>query len=207
MVSFAILLIVVACISLAVSYFKKSWRTFLLVTSAFAVINSVIAAPLNWMSLLKGYGFRLNPIASSSPPVPVAKLVLPMDSPEVIIQKMGCHVCHKIPHIPVSRDSTFGPILIEGTMARIRIASPEYLERVKAGKAGATTPREYVIESILDPSAFILSGFEKKENPHESLMYPHYSYQFTREGLENLVKFLLTLDVKAAADEGLMFAH
>jgi len=207
MIFVAILLIIVACGAVVLAFFKKRWRTFLLVTSVFALLNSGIAAPLNWMSLVKGYGFWLSPIVSSSPPLPIGKLALPTDAPEVIIQKMGCYVCHKIPHVPASRNSNVGPILIEGTMAPMRITSPEYRERVKAGKAHATTPREYVMESILDPSAFIVSGYAKKEKSDESLMYPHYANQFTRGGLEKLVEFLLALDVKTAAEEGLMFAH
>jgi hypothetical protein len=207
MIFVAILLIMIACITFVLAFFKKRWRAFLLVTGFFALINSGIAAPLNWQSLLRGYGFWLSPISSSSPPLPIAKLALPIDSPEVMIQKMGCYVCHKIPHIPSSRNSNVGPILIEKTTAAMRIASSKYQTRVKAGKAHATTPREYVIESILEPSAFIVPGFEKSENSDESLMYPHYANRFTRRGLEKLVEFLLTLDATAAAQDGLMFAH
>jgi hypothetical protein len=207
MVSVAVLLIIVACAAVVLAFFKKRWRTFLLVTSFFALLNSGIAAPLNWISLLKGYGFWLSPIASTSPPIPIEKLALPTDAPEAIIQKMGCYVCHKIPHVPASRNSNVGPLLIEGTMAPIRIASAEYRERVKAGKAHATTPREYIIESILDPSAFIVPGYAKREKSDESLMYPRYANRFTQGGLEKLVEFLLALDVKTAAEEGLIFAH
>jgi len=207
MIYAAILLITISCFTLILAFFNKRWRAFLLVTSFFALINSSIAAPLNWMSLLSGYGFWLSPISSSFPPVPIDKLALPTDTPEDMIQKMGCHICHKIPHIPASRNSIVGPILIEKTMAPMRIASSEYQARVKVGKAHAISPREYVIESILDPSAFIVPGFEKKEGPDESPMYPHYANRFTRSGLEKLVAFLLTLDAKAAAQEGLMFAH
>jgi hypothetical protein len=92
-------------------------------------------------------------------------------------------------------------------MAPVRIASPEYLERVKMGMASAKTPREYVIESILNPSAFIVPGFDRKENHLISPMYPYYAQRFTQEGLEKLADFLLTLDAKTAAKEGLMFAH
>lgn len=207
MIYAAIFLIIVSCFTLVLAFFIKRWRAFLLVTSFFALINSGIAAPLNWMSLLRGYGFWLSPISSSSPPVPINRLALPTDTPEAMIQKMGCHVCHKIPHIPASRNSNVGPILIEKTLAPMRIASPEYQARVKSGKAHATTPREYVIESVLDPGAFIVPGFEKKENPHVSPMFPHYAERFTQGGLEKLVEFLLTLDAKTAAQEGLMFAH
>jgi hypothetical protein len=207
MIFVAILLVIVSFVSLILAFFIKRWRTFLLVTSFFALINSDIAAPINWLSFLRGYGFRLSPIAFTTPPIPINRLALPIDTPEVIIQKMGCYVCHKIPHIPEARFSSVGPILIEKTIAPLRIASPEYQERVKMGKAGAQTPREYVIESILNPGAFIVPGFDRKDNPLISPMYPYYAQRFTRGGLEKLADFLLTLDAKTAAQEGLMFAH
>ena len=207
MIFVAILLLVVSCGSLILAVFIRRWRTFLLVTTFFALINSGIAAPLNWISFLKGYGFWLRPIAATEPPSPVNRLALPTDTPEAMIQKMGCYVCHKIPHVPQARFSDVGPILIEKTTAPVRITSPEYLERVKMGKAGAKTPREYVIESILNPSAFIVPGFDRKENHLISPMYPDYAQRFTQAGLEKLADFLLTLDAKTAAQEGLMFAH
>jgi hypothetical protein len=120
---------------------------------------------------------------------------------------MGCHVCHKIPYIPESRSSVVGPVLIPGTLAPIWIASPAYRARVEAGKAGAATPREYVIESILDPSAFIVPGYESKQNPERSLMFPHYDKRFTEGGLERVVDYLLTLDLEDARKEGMIFAH
>ena len=203
----AIILIGVFFVSFILSFFMKRWRTYLLVTGFFALINSFIAAPLNWTSLAGGYGFRLTPISPSSPSVPTLKLALPTDTPEVIIQKMGCYVCHKIPHIAASRFSSVGPLLVLKTTAPTRITDPEYQARVAIGKARANTLREYIIESILDPDAFIVPGFEKADNPEESPMYHHYDKRFTQGGLEKLADFLLTLDVKSAAQDGLIFIH
>jgi len=213
----AIILIIVSSIALVLSFLIKRWRAFLLLTSFFALLNSFIAAPQSWISLFTDRGLQpedemgdligLIPLSPTSPPVPVNQRALPTDTPEAIIQKMGCFVCHMIPHIPQARSSNLGPLLVSKTTAFLRIASPEYQARLKAGKASATTPRDYVIESILNPNAFIVPGYERKENPEESPMYQHYAERFTSGGLQTLVAFLLTLDVEAAAKEGLIFTH
>jgi hypothetical protein len=207
MIYLAIGLGIVAAICLVVGLFWSRARVFLLVISFLALANSYAAAPLNWISFAKGSGFWLSPILPRTPPIPLEKLALPTDSPESIIQKMGCYVCHKIPRIPLSRQSDYGPILIPGTMAPRWITSSIYQERVKAGKAKATTPREYISESILNPDAFIVPGYSDKNDPEKSLMYPHYAERFTQSGLEVLVNYLLTLDVQAAVQDGLIVGH
>ncbi|MEW6324474.1 MAG: hypothetical protein AB1515_03705 [Nitrospirota bacterium] len=133
-----------------------------------------------------------------------AQMALPTDTPEVIIQKMGCAVCHKIPAIRGARVGVVGPVLILRTTAAQRLASPEYQARVKAGLAHATTPKEYVIESIVDPGAFIVPGFELEKNPKALPMYPHYRERFTDEALTFLALFLLQLDEELARQEGLL---
>ena len=207
MIFVALLLLTTSFITLLLSIFIKRWKAYLILTGVFALINSYIAAPLNWTSAVKGYGFFLPPITAVSPSVPPHKLALPIDSPEVIIHKMGCYICHKIPHISASRFSNIGPVLIPKTTAPQRIASASYQNQVASGKANASTPREYVIESIINPDAYIVPGYEKKDNPEESMMFHHYDKRFTQGGLEKLADHLLTLDVRAAAREGLIFAH
>jgi hypothetical protein len=203
----AVSLIFVSVISLVLSFFWARARALLLIVTFFALLNSFFSAPLNWMSFVQGSGFRLSAISPSDPPIELHKLALPTDSPEKIILKMGCHVCHKIPHIPQSRRSDFGPVLISGTTAARWMATEEYQERVRAGKANATTPREYVIESILDPDAFIVPGFTDPKDPEISPMYPHYAKRFTPGALEKLADYLLTLEVRAAVEDGLILAH
>jgi hypothetical protein len=207
MIYLAIGLIGLASICLLLAIFWTRVRIFLLVFSFLALANSYAAAPLNWISFVKGSGFWLTPILSHTPPLPLEKLALPTDSPKAIIQKMGCFVCHKIPGISQSRQSDYGPLLIPGTTAQQWVTSPDYQARVKAGKARATTPREYIIESILNPDAFIVPGYSDKSNPDQSLMYPHYAERFTRDGLERLADYLLTLDAQAALQDGLIFGH
>lgn len=137
--------------------------------------------------------------APAGPPVALAT-----DTPEQIITKMGCFACHKIPTVALARFGAVGPLLIEGTNAAKRIASPEYQKRVKAGKAHAKTPKEYVMESIVNPNAFIVPGFENKSNPEISPMIQDFATKFTYGALEKMADFLLSLDEKAAIKDGLL---
>ncbi len=125
------------------------------------------------------------------------------DKPEDMIMKMGCVACHKIP-TTAAKFGAVGPVLIEKTNAPKRIASPEYRARVKAGKAHATTPKQYVIESIVNPSAYIVPDFVQKSNPEVSAMLPDFAKKFTYEALDKLADFLLNIDEAAAIKDGMM---
>lgn len=207
MTTVALVLVAVSLGTFLSSFFLRRWRIFLAVTAVFALANAVIAAPLNWLSLVKGHEFVLKAIVAETPPVPIRKLALPTDTPKAIIRKMGCFVCHKIPDIPESRYSTLAPVLIPKTLAALRITSPEYLARVESGDAHATTAKEYVIESILHPNAFVVPGYEDPNNPGHSRMYPHYGKRFTRGGLDVLADFLLTIGVEDAIHDGYIVGH
>lgn len=137
------------------------------------------------------------PVAGLDP----KKLALKDDSPDQIVQKMGCFACHRIPTIEFAKTGAVGPLLIEGENAARRIKSPEYKEAMKAGKAFATTPKEYVIESIMDPSAFIVPGFPAPGG--KSLMPPNFGEKFTYAAVSKLADFLLSLDAQAAIKDGL----
>ncbi len=128
-------------------------------------------------------------------------IALKDDDPATMIQKMACAACHRIPTIAGATAAVIGPLLTEGTNAKNRIKSAEYKAAVKAGKAGATTPKEYIIESIMDPSAFIVPGFPA---PGGKSMMPHnFAEKFTYAGVSKLADFLLSLDVEAAKKEKL----
>jgi hypothetical protein len=157
----------------------------------------------------------MTPAPVPPPPRPISKeeadarfhdsqTALPTDTPAVIVQKMGCFVCHKIPTIPNANVGTNGPVLMLKTTARLRLASPEYQARVKEGLAHATTPLDYVVESIVDPSAFIVPGYDKTVNPTVIPMYPQYKERFTPEALKFFALFLLQLDEPMAREEGLL---
>ncbi|MGH7273169.1 MAG: nitric oxide reductase, partial [Nitrospiria bacterium] len=132
-------------------------------------------------------------------PVPIGPPVaLATDTPEQMILKMACFACHKIPTIAMARFGAVGPLLIEKTNAPKRLASPEYHARLRAGKASAKTPKEYVMESIVHPNAYILPEFVNKANPEVSPMMQDFAQKFTYGALEKLADFLLTLDEETA---------
>lgn len=130
------------------------------------------------------------------------KLALETDSPEQIIEKMGCSSCHQIPGM-LWKTGTLGPILIEKVLAPKRLASPEYQLRLKTGKASAHSPREYVMESIVSPDHFISPDFIYHSNSEHSIMPAGYDQKFTYAALEKLVDYLLILDCDSAKKEGL----
>jgi len=112
--------------------------------------------------------------------------VFPDDTPEQIIKKMRCNACHTISTIKNAWGYD-GPVLALKANARKRLESAEYQRAKKAGTAHATTPREYVKESILNPDAFIVPGYP-------NVMLKDFGDRLTPASLEKLVDFLLTLD-------------
>ena len=129
--------------------------------------------------------------APAGPPV-----MMNTDTPEQIVQKGMCFACHKIPGISLAKSGMVGPLLIEKTNAPNRIKSAEYQKAVKEGKAHARTAKEYVMESIMKPDAFIVPGFADD-------MPKDFSHKFTVSGLEKMVDYLLQQDAAAAIKEGL----
>ncbi|MGQ0810500.1 MAG: c-type cytochrome [Nitrospiraceae bacterium] len=74
-----------------------------------------------------------------------------------IFTKAGCVACHTIPGIE-GAIGTIGPKLVEGTNAPNRIKDPTY-------KGGAKTVREYITESVISPSTFVVKGFPDNQMP------------------------------------------
>ena len=137
------------------------------------------------------------------PPVPGQPVVSGDETPEEIVAKLGCGVCHQIPGIVTARTGVEGPLLIARVTAARRLASPEYQAAVAAGRAQARTPMEYLVESILRPGAFVVPAFELPERPFESAMPGHFGGTFTPAGLEKLADYLLGQDCAAARRDGL----
>lgn len=74
-----------------------------------------------------------------------------------IFAKAQCVSCHTIPGIP-GATGTIGPKLEEGTTAPQRIKDPTY-------KGTAKSAAEYIMESIVDPSAYVVKPFPDKTMP------------------------------------------
>jgi len=126
----------------------------------------------------------------------LTKTALLTDTPEIMIEKMSCFVCHKIPTVPVATIGLLGPALTLKNDAALRVNSAEYQLAVKEGRAHATTPQEYVLESILDPQAFVPPEFTSREG-----MPTNYNEKFTVGALNKLVDFLLTLDENSGKED------
>jgi len=136
--------------------------------------------------------------APAGPPIALAS-----DKVEQIFAKMGCIACHQIPGIAASKFGMIGPLLLEGHNAPKRIASAEYQAQVKAGKAHAKTPKDYIMESIMNPNAFIVPAFTPKTNPTVSPMIQDFATKFTYGALENVADYLLAQNCDTAKKDGL----
>ncbi len=99
---------------------------------------------------------------------------------DTLFAKAGCTACHTIPGI---KDATgkVGPELWEGTNAPKRIKDGGY-----AGKAKTT--KEYITESILDPSAYVVTDYPDDQMPKD------FGVKLTGGALSKIVDYLASLE-------------
>lgn len=86
--------------------------------------------------------------------VPLATGTEPLDK---LFVQSGCAVCHTIPGIAPALGRE-GPRLVLGTNGSLRLADPQY-------EGTATTVREYIQESILNPGAYVVPGYSDRVMP------------------------------------------
>jgi hypothetical protein len=141
-----------------------------------------------------GEGAKAEQAAGGAAPGPT--IALDTDTPEQIVTKMGCFACHKVPGISIAKIGMVGPLLIEGTNAPNRIRSPEYKKAMAEGKVHATTPKDYIMESIMNPGAFIVPGFNDD-------MLKDFATKFTFAALSKMADYLLDQTAEKAIKEGL----
>lgn len=99
-----------------------------------------------------------------------------------IINTLGCPLCHTIPGIEGALGE-LGPKLHEKVNAPNRIKDPKY-------KGKAKNTREYVRESILDPSAYVVFNEEAGEPFPDGLMPTTFSQMLSVQALDKLVDFI-----------------
>ncbi len=99
------------------------------------------------------------PGAAPAGPVPGAPVVTGDEPVNEIFTKALCFVCHTIPGIDVAK-GVVGPKLVEKTNAPLRLKDPAY-------KGKATSVREYIMESIITPSAYVVKPFPDKIMPQD----------------------------------------
>ncbi|HET8720664.1 MAG TPA: c-type cytochrome [Nitrospira sp.] len=100
-----------------------------------------------------------------------------------IFAKAQCVVCHTIPGIP-GATGTQGPKLEEGTNAPNRIKDPAY-------KGNAHSTPEYIMESVVSPSTYVVKGFP------DNLMPKVFGQKLSAGALKKIVDYLS--QVKAGA--------
>jgi mono/diheme cytochrome c family protein len=95
-----------------------------------------------------------------------------------IFVQAGCVVCHTIPGIPEARGRE-GPKLTLGVTGERRLADPDYHGEAK-------TVREYIVESILTPGAYVVPGYADRVMPR------WYGQKLTAAALDKIAEYLET---------------
>ncbi len=93
-----------------------------------------------------------------------------------IFAKAQCTMCHTIPGIPGAVGKQ-GPLLEEGTNAPNRLKDPAY-------KGSAHNTQEYIMESVVDPSMYVVKGFP------DNLMPKIFGQQLSAGALKKIVDYL-----------------
>ena len=121
------------------------------------LLIAAITLGLLW-SLLSG---REPPVAKSRPAALLIPEMVPLvtgdESTALIFTRAGCPVCHRIPGI-AGADGRVGPPLWLGTSGTQRLRDPEYHGMAK-------TVHEYIIESVVEPGAYVAPGYPPQTMP------------------------------------------
>ncbi len=108
--------------------------------------------------------------------------VVGTESVEEMVNTLGCPLCHTIPGIEGALGE-LGPKLHEKTNAPNRIKDSNY-------KGSAKSTKEYVRESILAPSAYVVFNEEAGEPYPDGLMPTTFGQMLSVEALDKLVDFI-----------------
>ncbi len=95
--------------------------------------------------------------------------------PKLFIQS-GCAACHTIPGILAAKGKE-GPRLVLGTNGPKRLADPNY-------QGDATTVHEYIMESILNPGAYVVEGYPDRVMPR------WYGKKLSASALDKIIGYL-----------------
>ena len=115
-----------------------------------------------------------------SPTAPPAAAPPPNEVVERILIEQGCGGCHTMQGIS-GMTGAIGPDLTRiGAVAAERIQDPNYT-------GSATTPAEYIRESIIDPNVYVVEGFQP-------VMPPGFGDRIPPDQLDLLVEYLASLE-------------
>lgn len=119
------------------------------------------------------------PKALSPEHVPLSTGDEPIDK---LFIESGCATCHMIPGIPAAKGRE-GPLLSLGLNGPRRLEDPNY-------GGSAETVREYIIESILDPGAYVVPGYP------DGVMPRWYGKKLNAKALDRITNYLEKLGDK-----------
>jgi hypothetical protein len=108
-----------------------------------------------------------------------------------MINTLGCPLCHTIPGVEGAMGE-LGPKLHEKINAPKRIKDPNY-------KGKAKNTKEYVRESILKPSAYVVYNEEAGEPFPDGLMPTTFGQMLSVEALDKLVDFISQTEAPAGS--------
>lgn len=97
-----------------------------------------------------------------------------------IFRAAACIYCHVIPGVPDAA-GTIGPVLTMKSTAPLRLKDPKY-------RGKATTPWEYIYESILKPSVYLVQPFP------DDVMPKVYGHKLTALALDKIVDYLAEIE-------------
>ncbi len=118
--------------------------------------------------------------AAPAGPVPGSPVVTGDEPVNEIFTKALCFVCHTIPGIPGAVGAV-GPKLVEKTNAPQRLKDPAY-------KGNATSVREYIMESIINPSAHVVKPFP------DNIMPKDFGKKLNAAAINKIIDYLSQLE-------------
>ncbi|MCA9472640.1 MAG: c-type cytochrome [Nitrospirales bacterium] len=166
---------------------RETWLIILAVLGGIFVTLSMTmfsGRPVSKNPSIEGQGPGLEksgaaqPHKTGDPKVALANIPLATGEepiPKLFIQS-GCAACHTIPGILAAKGRE-GPRLVLETNGPKRLADPNY-----HGKA--TTVHEYIMESILEPGAYVVPGYPDRVMPR------WYGKKLSAGALDKMVAYL-----------------
>jgi hypothetical protein len=145
------------------------------------------AAIIGMVLLVAAYSMSETPQPVNTPerrPAAAVQMITPEAVPLVtgdeaipeLFTRAGCPVCHTIPGIQGTAGRV-GPMLLVGTTGPRRLADPQYHGQAK-------TVHEYVVESIMSPGVYVVSGYPDRTMP------TWYGQKLSAAALEKMAVYL-----------------
>ena len=143
-------------------------------------INALIIAAIA-VGFLWAFVFARHPPVAKTGPIPLVvpemvPLVTGEEATALLFTRAGCSVCHRIPGIS-GADGRVGPPLVLGLTGPRRLHDPAY-------HGSAKTVHDYIVESVIEPNAFVVPGYPADTMP------TWYGAKLSATALEKIAAYL-----------------